>query len=185
MAPALLGTGPMRRAWVCWVFMGGLAGPAWAGRAQGLSLTFSPVGGFLLTQAAEGKAGGYSMEVGWSYRRDMALVEVGGHVASSRVLTAATPLSVRFTPFREARLRPSLGLGASFLIPHVRAVSRQEGHPGLLVGLEVSGGLEMGLRDDVFLCAEAYYQNFSAEPEPLSGERQGMSSVFLGMGFRL
>jgi len=106
-------------------------------------------------------------------------------VASSRVLTTATPLSVRLTPFRESRLRPSLGLGASFLIPHVRAVSRQEGHPGLLVGLELSGGLEFGLQESFFLCAEAYYQNFSAQPEPLSGERQGMSSVFLGMGVRL
>ncbi|SEK31377.1 hypothetical protein SAMN05444354_101259 [Stigmatella aurantiaca] len=175
----------MRRAWVCWVFVLGLAGPAWAGRAHSLALTFSPVGGFLLTQAADGKAAGYSMELGWSYRRDEALVEVGGHVASSRVLTTATPLSVRLTPFRESRLRPSLGLGASFLIPHVRAVSRQEGHPGLLVGLELSGGLEFGLQESFFLCAEAYYQNFSAQPEPLSGERQGMSSVFLGMGVRL
>ncbi|EAU62865.1 hypothetical protein STIAU_2139 [Stigmatella aurantiaca DW4/3-1] len=176
----------MRCVWVflmvCW---GGWAGPAWAGSAQSLALTFSPVGGFLLTQAADGKAGGYSMEVGWSYRRTQALVEVGGHVASSRLLTAATPVSVRLTPFREARLRPSLGLGASFLIPHVRAVARQEGHPGLLVGLELSAGLELGLGEGWFLCSEAYYQNFSAEPEPLSGERQGMSSVFLGVGFRL
>ncbi|MDC0713971.1 hypothetical protein POL68_36230 [Stigmatella sp. ncwal1] len=176
----------MRRVWVVLVFcLGGLAGPAWAGHAQSLSITFSPVGGFLLTQAAEGKAAGYSVEVGWSYRRTHALVEVGGHVASSWVLTTATPVSVRFTPLREARLRPSLGLGASFLIPHVRAVSRQEGHPGLLVGLELSAGLELGLAEGWFLSSEAYYQNFSAQPEPLSGERQGMSSVFLGMGFRL
>ncbi|MDY7229264.1 hypothetical protein [Hyalangium rubrum] len=161
-----------------------MTSPAWAS-SQSLGVTVAPAGAFLLTRATEGHVAGYSAALGWSYRRADALVEVGGNITTSQVLTTATPMTVRFTPLRDAPFRPFLGLGASLLVPHVRAVSGLATHPGLLVGAELSGGLGVELGGGFFFTSEARYQNFSAQGDPLSGERQEMLSAFLGLGLHL
>lgn len=161
-----------------------LATPAWA-RGQSLGLSVAPLGAFLLTGSSKGRVAGYAAEVGWSYRREDALAEVAGHVASSQVLTTATPLVVRFTPFRDSTFRPYVGLGASLLVPHTQAMTHAPTSSGLLVGAELSGGVGVELGRGFFLSTEARYQSFSTEGDPLSRERQELSSAFFGMGVHL
>jgi hypothetical protein len=161
-----------------------LASPARA-NGQSLGLTVAPVGAFLLTGTPKGRLVGYSAGVGWSYRRPNAVAEVGGHVASSRLLTTATPVTVRLTPLRDARVRPYLGVGASLLVPHVETVARPPASSGLLVGAELSGGVGVELNQGFFLTTEARYQTFSAQGDPLSSERQELASAWLGVGLHL
>ncbi len=161
-----------------------MASPAWAG-GQSLGLTVAPLGAFLLTRSSKGRVVGYAAEVGWSYRRADALAEVGGHVASSQVLTTATPMVVRFTPCRDSTIRPYVGLGASLLVPHTRAMAHQPTSAGVLVGAELSGGVGVELGRGFFLSTEARYQSFSTEGDPLSGERQALGSAFFGLGVHL
>ncbi|WP_224365937.1 hypothetical protein [Hyalangium versicolor] len=161
------------------------ASSAWA-QGQSLGLTVAPVGAFMLTGTPKGRLIGYAAEVGWVYRRADALAEVGGHVATSQLLTTATPLAVRFTPLRDSWVRPYLGLGASLLVPHVPSAVRPVTSPSsLLVGAEVSGGVGVELRQGFFLATEARYQSFSTGGDPLSGERQALGSAFVGLGLHL
>lgn len=161
-----------------------LTTPAWAG-GQSLGLTVAPLGAFLLSGTAHGRVAGYAAEVGWSYRRQDALAEVAGHVASSRFATTATPMAVRFTPLRDGIVRPYVGLGASLLVSHGLGMARSPRASGLLVGAELSGGVGVELGRGFFLSSEARYQSFSTEGDPLSGERQELGSAFLGLGLHL
>ncbi|NOK22696.1 hypothetical protein HMI50_37370, partial [Corallococcus carmarthensis] len=83
---------------------------------------------------------------------------------------------------------PFLGLGASLLVPHSRpqpVAPDALGSRVLQVGFELCGGVGLELGENLFLSAEARYQNFSARGNPFSGERQNLRSTFLGLGMRL
>ncbi|MBZ4414865.1 porin family protein [Myxococcus sp. RHSTA-1-4] len=148
-----------------------------------LGVTVAPVGAYVLKDTDGTRESGYSAGVAWGYRRELSVVEVGGHMASSRLRTEATPMSIRITPAGPRRIRPYLGAGASLLLAHEKqdaAASRT-----LQVGAELCGGVGVELGRQLFLSAEARYQNFSADGDPFSGERQSMTSGYLGLGFRL
>jgi len=150
---------------------------------RNLSVTVAPVGGYFLTDPGGARETGYSAGLAWGYRKGHSVMEVGGHVASSRRHTAATPMSIRVTPSGDRRVRPYLGGGASLLMAHDKqevAASR-----ALQVGAELCGGVRVELGHQLFLSAEARYQNFSAGGDPFSGERESMTSGYLGLGFRL
>lgn len=167
-----------------------LATPALAEPARNLGITVAPLGAYVLQAGgAEARSTvGYSAGLGWAYRKPRAVLEVGGHLASSRHLTEVTPVSVRVVPLGDTRVRPFLGMGASLLVPHSRpqpATPDALGSRVLQVGFEFCGGVGLELGDNLFLSAEARYQNFSARGSPFSGERQSLRSTFLGLGLHL
>lgn len=175
----------MRRLIVLLSCLAGLFAPR--GRAEpplhNLGVTVAPVGAYRLTHTQGARETGYSAGLAWGYRKDFSVVEVGGHVASSRRHTAATPMSIRIAPAGPRRVRPYLGGGASLLMAHDKqdvAASR-----ALQVGVELCGGVGVELGHPLFLSAEVRYQNFSAGGDPFSGEREAMTSGYLGLGFRL
>ena len=150
---------------------------------RNLGVTVAPVGAYVLTDTAGAREAGYSAGVAWGYRKEFSVLEVGGHVASSRRHTEATPMSIRIAPAGPRRIRPYLGGGASLMMAHQKedvAASR-----ALQVGAELCGGVGVELGRQLFLSAEARYQNFSAGGDPFSGERESMTSGYLGLGFRL
>lgn len=150
---------------------------------RNLGVTVAPVGAYVLTDTQGARETGYSAGLAWGYRKDSSVMEVGGHVASSRRHTEATPMSIRIAPAGPRRVRPYLGAGASLLMAHDKqdvAASR-----ALQVGAELCGGVGVELGHKLFLSAEARYQNFSAGGDPFSGERESMTSGYLGLGFRL
>ncbi|MCY1031099.1 hypothetical protein OV207_06495 [Corallococcus sp. BB11-1] len=164
------------------------AAPAPAEPPRSLGITVAPLGAYVLKGEEVGRTMGYSAGLGWAYRKAGAVLEVGGHLASSRHLTEVTPMSVRYVPLGDTRVRPFLGMGASLLVPHARpqpAAPDALGSRVLQVGLEFSGGVGLELGQDLFLSAEARYQNFAADGDPFSGDRQTLTSLFLGMGMRL
>ncbi|RKG78764.1 hypothetical protein D7W82_31810 [Corallococcus sp. CA049B] len=166
-----------------------LATPALAEPARNLGITVAPLGAYVLQGDAEGAPTvGYSAGLGWAYRKPGAVLEVGGHLASSRHLTEVTPMSVRVVPLGDTRVRPFLGVGASMLVPHSRPQSVAPDTLGsrvLQLGFELCGGVGVELGENLFLSAEARYQNFSARGSPFSGERQSLRSTFLGLGMHL
>jgi hypothetical protein len=150
---------------------------------RNLGVTVAPVGAYRLTDTNGGRESGYSASVAWGYRKEYSVVEVGGHVASSRRRTETTPMSIRIAPAGPRRVRPYVGGGASLLMAHEKqdvAASH-----ALQVGAELCGGVGVELGHQLFLSAEARYQNFSADGDPFSGERQALTSGYLGLGFRL
>lgn len=157
------------------------------GRAEpplrNLGVTVSPVGAYLLTGTDGERVSGYSAGVAWGYRRASSVVEVGGHVASSRRLTETTPMSIRIAPSGPRRVRPYLGAGASLMVSHIQGDT--DTPRALQVGAELCGGVGVELGRQLFLSAEARYQNFSADGDPFSGERKALTSGYLGLGFRL
>ncbi|HZI14718.1 MAG TPA: hypothetical protein VE153_30400 [Myxococcus sp.] len=150
---------------------------------RNLGVTVSPVGAYLLTGTDGERVSGYSAGVSWGYRKVASMVEVGGHVASSRRLTETTPMSIRIAPPGPRRVRPYLGAGASLLMTHVQEDATAP--RALQVGAEFCGGVGVELGRQLFLSAEARYQNFSADGDPFSGERKALTSGYLGLGFRL
>ncbi|MBU8894355.1 hypothetical protein DRW03_31565 [Corallococcus sp. H22C18031201] len=160
-----------------------LALPASAASDRGVDLTLAPVGGFVLRGPAKTRLSGLSAGLGWAYRRSGSLLEVGGHVSSCQWLTEATPLSLRWAPLGDAPVRPYLGLGATLLVAHAR--SEPDAPRVLQVGAELSAGVGLELGGQLFLSAEARYQNVSARGEPFSGERQVLGSLYLGLGLHL
>jgi hypothetical protein len=150
---------------------------------RNLGVTLSPVGAYLLTGTDGERVSGYSAGLAWGYRKVASVLEVGGHVASSRRLTETTPMSIRITPPGARRVRPYLGAGASLLVSHVQEDT--EATRELQVGAELCGGVGVDLGRQLFLSAEARYQNFSADGDPFSGERKALTSGYLGLGFRL
>lgn len=166
-----------------------VAAPALAEPARSLGVTVAPLGAYMLQRGdGVGRSVGYSAGLGWAYRKAGAVLEVGGHLASSRHLTEVTPMSVRMVPLGDTRVRPFLGVGASLLVPHSRplpAAPDALGSRVLQVGFELCGGVGVELSRDFFLSAEARYQNFSARANPFSSDRQHLRSTFLGMGMRL
>ncbi|MFY1824674.1 hypothetical protein ACN47A_02050 [Myxococcus fulvus] len=161
-----------------------LASRVWAQPpARSLGVTVFPVGAYVLSDTEGGREAGYSAGLAWSYRREASFLEVGGHVASSRQLTEATPMSLRITPPGPRRVRPYLGLGLSLMVAHA---PREEGATrALQLGAELCGGFDVELGRGLFLSAEARYQNFSATGSPFAGARQALSSGFLGLGMHL
>ncbi|MCE9669478.1 hypothetical protein LY474_16835 [Myxococcus stipitatus] len=151
--------------------------------SRSLGITVSPVGAYLLSDGKGGKEGGYSAGLSWGYRRAQSMLEVGGHVASSRRLTEATPLSLRLTPWAWGRVRPYLGLGLSFMVVHARP--EEDTSRSLQMGLELCGGVGVELGRQLFLSGEARLQNFSTSGDPFAGERQRLTSFFLGLGMHL
>lgn len=176
----------MRRPAVLLCCLSGLLAPVVA-RAEpplrNLGVTVAPVGAYVLTGTDGAHERGYMASLGWGYRRDLAVMEVGGHVATSRRRTEATPMSIRITPPGPRRVRPFLGAGASLLVTHEKPESADS--RVLQVGAELCGGVGVELGRQLFLSAEARYQNFSAGGDPFSGERQALTSGYLGLGFRL
>ncbi len=175
----------MRRLTVLLSCLAGLSAPSVRAEPplRNLGVTVAPVGGYVLKDAQGAREAGYSAGLAWGYRKSASVVEVGGHVASSRRLTEATPMSIRIAPAGPRRVRPYLGGGASLLMAHDRqdvAASR-----ALQVGAELCGGVGVELGSQLFLSAEARYQNFSAGGDPFSGERESLTSGYLGLGFRL
>ena len=177
----------MRRSAVVLSCLASLFAPVLGARAEpplrNLGVTVAPVGAYVLTDTDGARERGYSASLAWGYRKDFAVMEVGGHVAASRRRTEATPMSIRVTLPGPRRVRPFLGAGASLLVAHARqdvAASR-----ALQVGAELCGGVGVELGHQLFLSAEARYQNFSAGGDPFSGERQALTSGYLGLGFRL
>ncbi|QSQ19771.1 hypothetical protein JY651_31365 [Pyxidicoccus parkwayensis] len=175
----------MRRLAVLLSCVAGLVAPV--ARAEpplrNLGVTVAPVGAYVMTNEAGAHERGYTASLSWGYRKDFAVMEVGGHVATSRRRTEATPMSIRIAPPGPRRVRPYLGAGASLLVAHQKedvAASR-----ALQVGAELCGGVDLELGRQLFLSAEARYQNFSAGGDPFSGERQSLTSGYLGLGFRL
>ncbi|MFB1482790.1 hypothetical protein [Corallococcus sp. RDP092CA] len=166
-----------------------LAAPALAEPARNLGITVAPLGAYVLQGNAEAEhTVGYSAGLGWAYRKPGAVLEVGGHLASSRHLTEVTPMSVRVVPLGDTRVRPFLGVGASLLVPHSRprpSAPDALGSRVLQVGFELCGGVGLELGDNLFLTAEARYQNFAARGDPFSGQRQSLRSTFLGLGLHL
>ncbi|MGE6760953.1 hypothetical protein ACQKGO_23235 [Corallococcus interemptor] len=166
-----------------------VATPALAEPANNLGITVAPLGAYVLQGRTEAeRTVGYSAGLGWAYRKPEAVLEVGGHLASSRHLTEVTPMSVRVVPLGDTRVRPFLGVGASLLVPHSRprpTALDTLGSRVLQVGVELSGGVGVELGQNLFLSAEARYQNFSARGSPFSSERQSLRSTFLGLGMRL
>ncbi|WP_338869745.1 hypothetical protein [Myxococcus stipitatus] len=158
-----------------------LASQAWAEPpTRSLGVTVFPVGAYVLKDV-EGRRGvGYSAGLAWSYRNEDSLLEVGGHVASNRQLTEATPMSLRLTPAGPRRVRPYLGLGLSLMVAHDDAEART-----LQMGAELCGGVTVELSRKLFVSGELRYQNFSATGSPFSGQRQELSSAFLGLGVHL
>jgi hypothetical protein len=171
---------------LCWAWVL-LALPARAEPYRSLGITVAPVGAFVLTGTDLGRTSGYSAGLSWSYRKANAVLEVSGHVASSRLLTEATPMSVRLVPLGDTRVRPYLGLGASLLVAHQRPVSTLSEPVSrvLQVGAELCGGVGVELGSNLFLSGEVRYQNFSAGGDPFSGARQALASAYLGVGIRL
>lgn len=164
------------------------AAPALAESPRSLGVTVAPLGAYVLKGAEVGRSVGYTAGLGWAYRKTGAVLEVGGHLASGRHLTEVTPMAVRFVPLGDTRVRPFLGLGASLLVPHARpqpAAPDALGSRVLQVGVEFSGGVGVEVGRGFFLSGEARYQNFSAGGDPFSGDRQSLTSVFLGLGMRL
>ncbi|RKH52279.1 hypothetical protein, partial [Corallococcus aberystwythensis] len=162
-----------------------LSAPALAEPARNLGITVAPLGAYVLQGSEEvGRTVGYSAGLGWAYRKPGAVLEVGGHLASSRHLTEVTPMAVRVVPLGDTRVRPFLGVGASLLVPHSRPQPAPDalGSRVLQVGFELCGGVGLELGENLFLSAEARYQNFSARGNPFSGERQHLRSTFLGLG---
>lgn len=151
--------------------------------SRSLGVTVFPVGAFVLTDTEGGREVGYSAGLAWSYRRELSMLEVGGHVASNRRLTEATPMSLRITPPTARRVRPYLGLGVSLLVSHGR--EGEEPPRALQLGAELCGGMDVELGRRLFLSAQARYQNFSASGSPFSGRRQALSTAFLGLGMHL
>ncbi|MFP2908064.1 hypothetical protein ACLESD_24040 [Pyxidicoccus sp. 3LFB2] len=175
----------MRRLAILLSCLAGLSAPGVRAEPllSNLGVTVAPVGAYLLKDPAGARETGYSASLAWGYRKDYSVMEVGGHVASSRRHTEATPMSIRITPSGPRRVRPFLGGGASLLMAHDKqdvAASR-----ALQVGAELCGGVGVELGNQLFLSAEARYQNFSAGGDPFSGERESMTSGYLGLGFRL
>jgi hypothetical protein len=150
---------------------------------RNLGITVAPMGAYVLRDTDGTRESGYTASVAWGYRRELSGVEVGGHVASSRRRTEATPMSIRIAPAGPRRIRPYLGGGASLLMAHGKQDA--DGSRALQVGAEVCGGVGVELGGSLFLSAEARYQNFSADGDPFSGERQALTSGYLGLGFRL
>ncbi|MBN8228883.1 hypothetical protein JYK02_15345 [Corallococcus macrosporus] len=164
-----------------------LTTPALAEPARNLGITVAPLGAYVLKGDAE-RTVGYSAGLGWAYRKPGAVLEVGGHLASSRQLTEVTPMSVRVVPLGDTRVRPFLGVGASLLVPHSRPQPVGPDALGsrvLQVGFELCGGVGLELGENLFLSAEARYQNFSASQNPFAGQRQHLRSTFLGLGMHL
>ncbi|WP_164007438.1 acyloxyacyl hydrolase [Pyxidicoccus trucidator] len=175
----------MRRLAVLLSCLAGLSAPPVLAEPllRNLGVTVAPVGAYLLTDPEGAREAGYTASLAWGYRKHSSVMEVGGHVASSRRHTEATPMSIRITPSGPRRVRPYLGGGASLLMAHDKedvAASR-----ALQVGAELCGGVGVELGSQLFLSAEARYQNFSAGGDPFSGERESMTSGYLGLGFRL
>ncbi|MFP2930970.1 hypothetical protein ACLESO_38385 [Pyxidicoccus sp. 3LG] len=150
---------------------------------RNLGVTVAPVGAYVMTDTEGARETGYSAGVAWGYRRDFSVMEVGGHVAASRRRTEATPMSIRITPSGARRVRPYVGAGASLLMAHDKEDAKAS--RALQVGAELCGGVGVELGHQLFLSAEARYQNFSAGGDPFSGERQALTSGYLGLGFRL
>ncbi|QSQ18013.1 hypothetical protein [Myxococcus landrumensis] len=158
-----------------------LATQAWAEPpARSLGVTVFPVGAYVLKDAEGERGVGYSAGLAWSYRRELSVLEVGGHVASNRQLTEATPMSLRLTPAGPRRVRPYLGLGLSLMMAHDEEVART-----LQLGMELCGGVTVELSRKLFVSGELRYQNFSSNGSPFAGERQELSSAFLGLGVHL
>jgi hypothetical protein len=164
------------------------ASPARAAPSRDLGITVAPLGAYVLQGDSLERSTGYSAGLGWAYRKAGAVLEVGGHLASSRHLTEVTPMSVRVVPLGDTRVRPFLGVGASLLVPHSRprpAAPVALGGRVLQVGVELAGGVGVELGRDLFLTAEARYQNFAARGDPFTSDRQRLTSTFLGLGMRL
>ncbi|MCP3101970.1 hypothetical protein LZ198_24185 [Myxococcus sp. K15C18031901] len=151
--------------------------------SRSLGVTVSPVGAYLLTDGKGGRESGYSAGLAWGYRRELSLLEVGGHVATSRQLTEATPLSLRVAPRGPHRVRPYLGLGLSFMVVHAR--QEEDTSRVLQMGVELCAGVGVELGRQLFLTGEARLQNFAAGGDPFTGERQRLTSFFLGLGMHL
>jgi hypothetical protein len=165
-----------------------VAAPARAEPARSLGVTVAPLGAYVLEGRSVERTVGYSVGLGWAYRRAGEVVEVGGHLASGRFLTAVTPVAVRVVPLGDTRVRPFLGVGASLLMPHARpqpAAPDALGSRVLQVGVELSGGVDVELGHGFFVAGEVRYQNFSARGDPFTGDRQTLTSTYLGLGLHL
>jgi hypothetical protein len=157
--------------------------PAAASDFRSLGVTLSPVGAWAATRVGAGLTAGLSAGVDWDYRREGAWTSMGGHVASSVIFSEATPVRVRWG-LPDGPARPFVGVGASILLPWVDA-RRARADASLRLGGEASGGVDLPLGSVWFLAAEGRYQNFSADTDPFSSQRQEIVSAYLGMGFRL
>lgn len=181
----MLSSGVMRRLPLLLPCLCGLFAPLASAEppSRSLGVTAFPVGAFVLKDSDGRREVGYSAGLAWSYRREESFLEVGGHVASNRRLTEATPMSLRFTLPEAHRVRPYLGLGVSLLVSHGR--EGEEAPRVLQLGPELCGGMDVELGGRLFLSAQARYQNFSATGSPFSGRRQALSTAFLGVGMHL
>lgn len=162
-----------------------MASTAYAEDTRSLGVTFSPVGAYVASNTVRGVASGYSASVGWEFYKPPASISVAGHVATSRILTDATPLCVRWTPRARERISPYIGVGPSFEVAHDGLEEARGGRSLLRLGAEVSAGISADLSESVFGQLEARYQTFSVTPYVFSLSRQDLISGSLGIGFRL
>jgi outer membrane protein W len=163
-----------------------MASTAFAEDTRSLGVTVSPVGAFVASNTAHGVVGGYSAAIGWEFYKAPATISAAGHIASSTILTDATPISLRWTPRAGQTVRPYVGVGPSFVIAHdLDEDPRASSRALLRLGGEVAAGVSIDLSDAAFAQFEGRYQSFSVTPYVFSPERQDLLSACIGIGFRL
>lgn len=163
-----------------------MASTAQAEDTRSLGVTLSPVGAFVASNTAYGVAAGYSAAIGWEFYKAPASISVAGHVATSTILTDATPVSLRWTPRARTSVRPYVGVGPSLVVAHDLPDDPQREERSLLrLGAEVSAGVAADLTESFFAQLEGRYQTFSVNRFIFSPQRQDLISASVGIGFRL